>query len=41
MLLIVWISFSAAACGPGGSEFGLTPDRILHNGQIITVDDNS
>ena len=28
----------AAACQPGGSTATLAPDRILHNGQIVTVD---
>ena len=28
----------AVACDPGTSSGALTPDRILHNGQIVTVD---
>ena len=28
----------AVACDPGTSTGALTPDRILHNGQVVTVD---
>jgi len=30
----------AAACGQGTSTGAVTPDRILHNGQVVTVDDD-
>ncbi|MDE2804329.1 MAG: hypothetical protein OXN18_04180, partial [Gemmatimonadota bacterium] len=31
---------SSAACGQGASTGAVTPDRILHNGQVVTVDDD-
>ncbi|MDE0259412.1 MAG: hypothetical protein OXR82_13635, partial [Gammaproteobacteria bacterium] len=30
----------AAACEQGASTGAVTPDRILHNGQVVTVDDD-
>ena len=30
----------AAACGPGASTSAAAPDRILHDGRIVTVDDD-
>ena len=41
LLLISGVSFLVTACGSGGPASGLTPDRILHNGQIITMDGDS
>ena len=41
LLLVVGVALFVAACGSGGPTSGLTPDRILHNGQIITMDGDS
>ena len=41
LLLVAGVSFLVTACGSGGPASGLTPDRILHNGQIVTMDGDS
>lgn len=39
-LLANVLLLGAAACGQGGSTSTVTPDRILHNGRVVTVDDD-